>query len=62
VACDSKSIKLIFSSEENLLTYKLRTDKGRIMQVMVNLINNSLKFTKEGGEIQIKFKIDKENN
>jgi signal transduction histidine kinase len=57
-ACESKSVKLKIKFSETLQNYKIRTDRGRIMQVLVNLINNSLKFTKEGGEIQIKFRID----
>lgn len=30
-ACESKSVKLILRYEESLFTYKLRTDRGRIM-------------------------------
>ncbi|MGD9568910.1 MAG: sensor histidine kinase [Sedimentibacter sp.] len=49
---DKKHISLKLSKEENK-TYFLLGDSDKLKQVFLNLINNSIKFTKENGEISI---------
>lgn len=41
-ACISKNINLSFKYQDSAIY----TDKQRVLQVLVNLFNNSLKFTK----------------
>ncbi|MEM9541016.1 MAG: AAA family ATPase [Cyanobacteria bacterium P01_E01_bin.42] len=44
---ETKGLKLIFEREERLPQY-ISTDKTKLRQVLLNLINNSIKFTSEG--------------
>jgi PAS domain S-box-containing protein len=44
---DSKGIELIFDIASELPTY-IRTDENKLRQVLVNLLNNAIKFTREG--------------
>jgi two-component system phosphate regulon sensor histidine kinase PhoR len=50
----SKNIKLVFSDTHND-SFNVVADKERIHQVMVNLIDNSIKYGKEGGRTKISF-------
>lgn len=45
---ESKGLQLLFDRDEVLPQY-IRTDKTKLRQVLLNLINNSIKFTSEGG-------------
>ncbi|CAD8204343.1 unnamed protein product [Paramecium octaurelia] len=56
-----KNIKLEIEYDQSLQNQFFINDKQRIMQVLVNLLNNSCKFTKPGGEILILFKQMKGN-
>lgn len=51
--CSQKQLKLIIDGSNDA---HLRSDKDRIIQILVNLINNSIKFTKPGGRIVVSFK------
>ncbi|CAD8192617.1 unnamed protein product [Paramecium pentaurelia] len=51
--CKQKQIELII---ENDCLISIRSDKDRITQVLINLINNSIKFTSQGGRIVINLK------
>ncbi|CAD8180840.1 unnamed protein product [Paramecium pentaurelia] len=49
--CSTKCIKLIFSIFDSLENHIIYNDPERILQLLVNLINNSLKFTRENDVI-----------
>jgi len=40
----------------------LKADERRVIQVFINLLNNSIKFTPEGGQITIEAEIKKDNS
>ena len=49
------SIELLFAAK----VLKVHADKGKITQVLYNLLDNAIKFTKTGGYIE--FSLKKEN-
>lgn len=53
---DLKELKLVYTSEKNNKLIQIKTDGNRIKQVICNLLNNAIKFTKEG-EIQYGYAI-----
>ncbi|CAD8133733.1 unnamed protein product [Paramecium pentaurelia] len=54
-----KNIQFKILISKNLISFMMCNDKQRILQILVNLLNNSIKFTKEGGCIHLSF-IEKE--
>ena len=48
-------IKLIYDNNNHIF---VESDKGRIIQVISNLLDNAIKFTKDGGEISISCEVD----
>ncbi|CAD8079988.1 unnamed protein product [Paramecium sonneborni] len=48
-----KSIKFKILISKNIIDLIICNDKQRILQILVNLLNNSIKFTQEGGYIQL---------
>jgi two-component system, OmpR family, sensor histidine kinase BaeS len=52
----NKGVKLIFNEKK----INLFADKDKISQVIVNLLSNALKYTKEGGEVIVKLSEDKD--
>ncbi len=45
---NDKGLQLLLEPAENLPRY-IRTDEVKLRQILINLINNALKFTKQGG-------------
>jgi signal transduction histidine kinase/CheY-like chemotaxis protein len=45
---ETKGLQLLFDKDPNVPQY-IRTDERKLRQVLINLLNNALKFTTEGG-------------
>ncbi|MCP4690223.1 MAG: response regulator, partial [Desulfobacterales bacterium] len=45
---EERGLRLVFERDAGVPRY-VRTDEGKLRQVLVNLLDNALKFTKEGG-------------
>jgi signal transduction histidine kinase len=54
---DSKKVQLIYQPQDIIMN----ADKGRLIQVISNLLSNAIEFTKEG-TIAISTRIDRDNN
>jgi len=57
---DAKKIQLLFEQDPNIPSY-LSTDERKRRQVLINLLNNALKFTDEGS-VTLRVKSDTANN
>ena len=58
--CNQNGIELIYDGTEDIIP--VYGDKGRLKQVMVNLLDNAIKYTPSGGKIEITVDFDKKNN
>ena len=56
---DAKNIQFLFELHRNVPTY-IRTDERKLRQVLINLLNNALKFT-EQGRVILRVKADNDN-
>ncbi|MDJ1182475.1 ATP-binding response regulator [Roseofilum casamattae] len=55
-----KGLQLLLESEEHLPRY-IRTDEVKLRQILINLINNALKFTKQGGiSVKVTHQLEKQ--
>ena len=50
IQADKKALELVFNCSEDVPPH-IRSDEVRLRQVLINLLNNALKFTKQGGVI-----------
>ena len=48
IKSDNKTVKLIYDQKDTNHHILVEADKGRIIQVLSNILNNALKFTNEG--------------
>jgi signal transduction histidine kinase/CheY-like chemotaxis protein len=48
VRANAKQLQLLFEWDDDLPRY-IRADEGKLRQILINLISNGIKFTKEGG-------------
>ncbi len=58
--CNQNGLQLVYEGTEDIIP--VYGDKARLKQVMVNLLDNAIKYTPAGGRIAIKLDFDKENN
>ncbi len=58
--CKQNDIDLEYNGTEEIIP--VYGDKARLKQVMVNLLDNAIKYTPAGGKIQINIDFDKKNN
>ncbi|MBE9223869.1 response regulator [Phormidium sp. LEGE 05292] len=56
---DDKNLYLVFELHPNLPQY-IRTDEVKLRQILINLLNNALKFTQEGG-VSVRVSLDNTN-
>lgn len=59
VKISEKNIEFIINIDEELSKNKYSSDPLRISQILINLISNAIKFSKNSGEITININIDK---
>ncbi|MFL6324456.1 MAG: ATP-binding protein [Nitrososphaeraceae archaeon] len=57
----NKNVILLYQQHDEGINYTIQADKGRLNQVMSNLISNAIKFTEEGSIIITSKKEDNEN-
>lgn len=57
--CRQNNISLVFDEPEDIIP--VYGDKSRLRQVMVNLLDNSIKYTAQGGHIEITMDYDRKN-
>lgn len=55
----NKNLELIFEYNPNVPKY-IRTDERKLRQVLINLINNAIKFTQEG-RVVVRVQLDQDN-
>ncbi len=58
--CRQSGIQLVYDEPEDIIP--VYGDKSRLKQVMVNLLDNSIKYTPAGGVIEITVNNDRKNN
>ncbi|MFL6507338.1 MAG: sensor histidine kinase, partial [Nitrososphaeraceae archaeon] len=56
-----KNVILLYQQHDEGINYTIQADKGRLNQVMSNLISNAIKFTEEGSIIITSKKEENEN-
>jgi CheY-like chemotaxis protein len=57
---DEKNQKLLYFIDTDIPEY-IVCDKQKLIQIIINLVSNAIKFSKQNGSIHISFKQDKEN-
>jgi signal transduction histidine kinase len=58
---DDNNITLLYESKKDI-NFFVEADRYRITQVISNLLNNAIKFTKEEGTVSVKLEKKKEDN
>jgi len=58
--CTQNGLQLVYNEPDDIIP--VYADKGRLKQVMVNLLDNSIKYTPAGGTIEISIENDKKHN
>ena len=56
----NKGLQLIFECDRNTPNY-IRTDQRKLRQILINLLNNAIKFTNKG-RVTVRVKLDPERN
>ncbi|MGA9378886.1 MAG: ATP-binding protein, partial [Phormidium sp.] len=56
---DDKNLHLVFELDSNIPQY-IHTDEVKLRQILINLLNNALKFTQEGG-VSVSVSLDNTN-
>lgn len=58
--CIQNGLQLVYNEPDDIIP--VYADKSRMKQVMVNLLDNSIKYTPAGGRIEISIENDKKHN